>query len=302
MVNSILERISEANIRRDGFPHVVIEDALPEAYYEELAACFPSLDYVAGAEGLKNKRAYRKITLETAEDPAVPAIWREFVAYHCSAEFFARLCDIWGSDIAATHTRLAENFGKPLEDFTVGVRHPGKGKNPENLAHDVMLDCQFSYNSPVRSLSTFRGPHLDSPFKLYAALLYFRHPEGSSSGGDLDIYRLRQGRGPRPRPGKIDPRNVEQVATVPYRANTLIMWINSPAALHGVTPRSVTGIPRRYMNFLGECYRGRDDDFFIASDDPIGGFWHRLKHFRRRFKRVREVQAPAAEGGPQPPA
>ncbi len=51
MVNSILERISEASIRRDGFPHVVIEGALPEAYYEELAACFPSLEYVVGAGG-----------------------------------------------------------------------------------------------------------------------------------------------------------------------------------------------------------------------------------------------------------
>jgi hypothetical protein len=105
-----------------------------------------------------------------------------------------------------------------------------------------------------------------------------------------------------PRPGKIDPRKVERIATVPYRANTLVMWINSPAALHGVTPRSATEIPRRYMNFLGEYYGGRDDDFFIASDAPIGGFWHRLKHFRRRFKKVREVRAPAAVGPSESPS
>ena len=29
------------------------------------------------------------------------------------------------------------------------------------------------------------------------------------------------------------------------------MWINSPFAFHGVTARSVTQWPRRYMNFLG---------------------------------------------------
>ena len=302
MAYSILDRVNPSDIRREGFPHVVVAGALPETYYQELADSFPSLGYVTDVGNAKNNQAYRKIALETAEDPAVPDIWREFIAHHCSPEFFAEVCEFWGADVAATHPRLAENFGKPLQDFTVGVRRPGKGQNPENLTHDVMLDCQISYNSPVRSLSTVRGPHLDSPFKLYAALLYFRHPDDPSTGGDLDIYRLREGRQPRPRPGKIDPHNVERVATVPYRANTLIMWINSPAALHGVTPRSVTEVPRRYMNFLGECYRGQSDDFFIASDAPVDGFWHRLKRFRRRFKRVPEVRAPAADGTPPPAA
>ena len=46
-----------------------------------------------------------------------------------------------------------------------------------------------SYNSPVRTPSTVRGPHLDSPFKLFAALLYFRAPEDDSSGGDLEFVR-----------------------------------------------------------------------------------------------------------------
>jgi hypothetical protein len=74
VVNSILDWISEANIRRDGFPHVIIEGALPEAYYEELAACFPSLDYAAGAESLKNNQAYRKIALRRSVAPRLTAV------------------------------------------------------------------------------------------------------------------------------------------------------------------------------------------------------------------------------------
>ena len=58
----------------------------------------------------------------------------------------------------------------------------------------------------------------------------------------------------------------------------------------------------RAINFLGECYRGHDDDFFIASDAPIGDFWHRLKHFRRHFKKVRDIQTPAAEGSSESPS
>ena len=56
---------------------------------------------------------------------------------------------------------------------------------------------------------------------------------------------------------------------MPYRANTLVLFSNSPAAIHGVTPRSVTQAPRRYMNFLGECYRGRADDFFVAVNPNL---------------------------------
>lgn len=294
MVYSIFERIGAAKVRRDLFPLAVVEDALPEAYYKELAGSFPAFGYVAGTGDTRSNQAYRRIALETAEDPAVPQIWRDFVAHHTSKDFFERFCAVWGADVAATHPDLAENFGKPLADFTVGPRHPGKAKAPENLAADIMLDCQFSYNSPVRRPSSVRGPHLDSPFKLFAALLYMRHPDDPSTGGDLDIYRLKPGCRPDPRPGKIHPKNVERLFTIPYRANTLVMWINSPAALHGVTPRSATAVPRRYMNFLGECYRGRDEDYFIAPAAAASGFWHAFKHFRRRFKKVRKVVRPAA--------
>ena len=293
MVHSILERISKDKIRRDSFPISIIEGALPEDYYEELSSSLPPLDYVTGDTTTKNNTAYHRIAPETVKDAQLPAIWQDFIAYHCSKEFFEKFCDVWGADVAAAHPDFLENFGKPLEDFTVGMRYPGKGKTPQNLNHDIMLDCQFCYNSPVTKPSVVRGPHLDSPFKLFAALLYMRHPDDHSTGGDLDIYRLRDGCSPRPRPGRIHPRNVERQFTIPYRANTLIIWINSPAALHGVTPRSVTEVPRRYMNFLGECYRGHDSDYFIAGGTRVGGFWHEFKHFRRRFKKVRQIGTPA---------
>ncbi len=292
MVHSILDRIDETNISREGFPHAVVEEALPPAYYEELAACFPAIETATGGAPLKNNRAYRMLALETMDNPDIPDVWREFVKYHCSSEFYARLCDLWGADIMRTHPTLEENFGAPLKELSVGIRHTGKEENTANLTHDVMLDCQFSYNSPVKSLSSVRGPHLDSPFKLFAALLYFRHPDDRSTGGDFDIYRLKEGRGMTPRPAKINPRNVELVRTVPYRANTLVLFINAPGAIHGVTQRSVTDIPRRYMNFLGECYRGKSGEFFVAGDVPISGFWPSMK---RAWKRVKP-KAMAAGG------
>ncbi len=54
MTHSILDRISEKNIKRDPLPRAIIENALPDDYYEELAQTFPSLTNVVGtSEGKK---------------------------------------------------------------------------------------------------------------------------------------------------------------------------------------------------------------------------------------------------------
>lgn len=146
-------------------------------------------------------------------------------------------------------------------------RHYESGRAPENLPQnlraDVTLDTQFVINSPVTVTSTVRGPHVDKPYKLFAAILYMRHPDDRSTGGDLLLYRYRDGNAVFDRRQHLDERHVESIARIPYRANSLIMWLNTPDALHGVTPRSVTGMPRRYINFLAECYRLRTDTFYV---------------------------------------
>ncbi len=54
MTHSILDRITEKNIKRDPLPRAIIENALPDGYYQELAQTFPSLTNVVGtSEGKK---------------------------------------------------------------------------------------------------------------------------------------------------------------------------------------------------------------------------------------------------------
>ena len=40
--------------------------------------------------------------------------------------------------------------------------------------------------------------------------------------------------------------------TVKYGANTLLIFVNSPFAVHGVTERQPTPHLRRYINMIGE--------------------------------------------------
>ena len=121
---------------------------------------------------------------------------------------------------------------------------------PSGIDADVLVDCQFGINTPVSSPSRVRGFHLDSPKKLYNALLYMRAEEDDSDGGDLQICRFHD----QPQFHKVTAPDdaVEVVDHVRYEANAFAFMVNSPAALHGVTPRMATPHLRRYINFLAE--------------------------------------------------
>ena len=262
MTISILSRIEPDQIKDDPFPHVHVTQALDPAFFEELAGSYPAMQTIAGDGPLPNNRAFLKSAHSVIEDPTIPAQWREFFAYHCSQDFLQELLAFWSGPLAREYPDLQERFGKSLSSLTSGIRQPGLEKTKENLQVDAVLDCQFGVNSPVEVPSTVRGPHVDKPFKLFAALLYCRLPGDDSQGGDLRIYRLKTER--YSYDGKLDLRDryVEPVAEFPYRANTLVMWINTPRSLHGVSPRSINELPRRYVNFLVECYNTRPRGFF----------------------------------------
>ncbi len=282
MVQSLLRDVGRVRRGADGLPFIVLENALPADYYAELEVKWPSTQAIAGEGTLENNKAYRIGALHVEGNDQIPEIWREFVAYHSSKAFLEEVHALWQNDIESLHRYWPNNFDKDLEDFTVGLRSPGKHANDENAQTDIVMDCQFVINSAVTEVSSGRGPQLDSPHKLFAGLFYLRDPEDDSTGGDLEFYRLKNGRWPKPKPSRIDDDQVELAERVPYRPNTLVMFLNSPLSIHGVTPRSTTQRVRRYMNLLGECYRGKHSDFFIT---PAPELPHWLRTARARINR-----------------
>jgi len=63
--------------------------------------------------------------------------------------------------------------------------------------------------------------------------------------------------------------DIDLAKTVEYAANTFACFVNSDQAVHGVSPRGVTDIPRRYINFIAELPRE-------AFQPTQIGRWHRL--------------------------
>lgn len=278
---SVLNEAARAEKHLDPFPYAVIRNALREDVFAALSATYPSIEMIAGTGALQNNTLYLKSAREVVNDPVYPALWREFFAYHCSRAFYLESLAFWREELQDTHAGVVRTHGKAFDDFTCGMRHTGDRDNPENRTSDIQLDCQFGVNSPVERVTSVRGPHVDTRYKLYAAILYFRSDGDDSGGGNLEFYRYRDP-ALRFRPGapidadfvnrcparalnRIEPAYVEKVTTFTYEPNTLVMWLNTPQSIHGVSPRACTQWPRRYVNFLGESYVGLADGFFATK-------------------------------------
>ncbi len=256
-VESILARVTKEDIRRDPFPHVVIENALPDELYQALAESMPTAEYIGervGKEIVSNER-YNYVSESVLTDPTSTQVWKDFVTYHSSPEFLQEFLDLFYDDLVDVNPGVEKLTG-PLRDLRVGRRNHDDFEN-----HDILMDCTAVINSAVSGRPTsYRGPHVDKPYKLFGGLFYMRLPEDDSTGGDLVLYKYREGghrfhvaeseyRGNR---FDIDEKYVEEVTTVKYRPNTLVMYPINRLALHGVSVRSITPHQRRFIALVGD--------------------------------------------------
>lgn len=226
------------------YAHLYRADVVPNAMYEELAAGFPSLEMIVnGRADIGSNEAVRMTVKQVLSDRRISPLWREFFEYHTSADYWRDVTRLFAPHFRREFPGLEERMGRAYEDWRVMPR----GFSGEA---DIRLDCQFVMNTPVTKKSTVKTPHIDLCDKIFSALFYMRDPADHSEGGDLDLYDWR--RDPRFVKHRTLNRDVELVKTVPYRANSYVCFVNSAEAVHGVSPRGLTQVPRRYINFIAE--------------------------------------------------
>lgn len=251
---SILAGSLPDHVQGDPFPHLVQKACLPADVYHDLAATFPSTDVILGGRESRSVNAAARLpAFKVLDNAAIALAWRDFFDFHTSDGFWKDIVRVFGAALRATHPDLVRKAGKELEAWRAG---------PRGAAGDfeVRLDCQFVVNTPwplgkgfkarhqQRSVKT---AHVDKRDTVLSALLYFRDPNDKGAGGDLELYAWN--REPRfLKPRLILPSDIELHGQVPYAANTLAAFINSARAAHGVTPRSPSPLPRRYVNFIAE--------------------------------------------------
>ena len=231
---SVLQNADRGQFRLAPFPHFVLQGALPRHLYQELDKTRPPIE----AKGSNIRKDIHAAQALLRTD--LPSVWRWFIEFHTSQAFWGEVLTIFGPTIRYTYPFL--EWDKPLRQYTTGVRFRDQA--------DVFMECQPGINTPVERPSRVRGPHLDNPVELVAGMLYMKASD-EPQGGDLEVcqtVRAPQFYGK----AEIYDKCVETVGVVPYRANTLVMFMNSPVSIHSVTERPVTTTTRKLVNFAME--------------------------------------------------
>lgn len=259
---SVLQRATRAHVKTDPFPHLVLENALPQELYDELAASFPSASAL-GVDLRKNNTRWNYHAYKVRKNAELPQVWRDFIAYHASQEFFDEIAELFHAEIEALYP---ERFGGEagLKALRAGTR-----KLVDFSGADVLMDAMISGNTPVTTAGSVRSSHVDLGDKLFSGLFYMRPDDYDAVGGDLTISRFRPEAGGEAEQralfddAYVDDRWLEHVTTVPYAKNTVVLFINSLKSVHGVTVRQPSDKSRLFMNLVGQV----DPPLYLLHQD-----------------------------------
>ncbi|OAI57088.1 hypothetical protein AYO49_02845 [Verrucomicrobiaceae bacterium SCGC AG-212-N21] len=257
---NLYARLDQATVIESPFPHLVLDDALDPAFADALLAEMPAMEVLTqGAPPGSNQRFSLSAALSLKDD-RVSAKWRELVEESLSQPFLDRLLTLFKPHIVRELPEFVQRMGD-LNQLRAVLRY-----TPEHVPGTVGLDAQICINTPaLEAGTTVKGPHLDITDKLFIGLLYFRHAGDESQGANLEFYDI----------AEQDPlfdcnrclarERVTLLRTMPYRHNRLVLMLNTPRALHGVSPRAATPHARYFLNLVAVM---NDPVFTVRCEPP----------------------------------
>lgn len=237
---SILNDLGKIQIHAAPFPHIIVQDALPQALADQLTLEFPIELFDTS---LNNKR--KDISSKVVQDNLkISWIWREFIKYHSSDEFFREILSIF-------KPFFSDDEFNYYSEFSSGIRGLDSHKDKQ-----ILLDAQISINSPVSKTSSVRKAHVDNTNKLFSGLYYLRRPNDDSRGGDLEILEWKHSLSKKEKlkfyNEGVNPKHFKTYKKINYANNIAVVFLNSIDALHLVTPRFPTPHERCFVNLVGE--------------------------------------------------
>lgn len=254
---SILSSSPSIQVLHDPFPHVVINNCLSSEIYHQLESSYPSDSFLQNwqpertGENVRQKVEFHSIVRKDACWEGAE-VWREFVSLHLSDYFFRQLLDLFRREILTTSPLLESLLGCSIEQARISTHLPDTPLSKEDEEKTIFLEGDVGINTPLSMPTSVRGPHVDGMQKLFGGLLYFRRPCDLTSGGDLELSSWRYNHKPIFRGTmSVDVKHIVTKSITPYAANTAILWVNSPNAIHSVTPRSPSKYSRRLVYFSG---------------------------------------------------
>ena len=246
---NVLQRLKKVEV--DPYPHIYIENCLPESIYLELSNSWPDFVFKDKLPDANSHESTFRVNAESVLKTAgIKNIWKDFFELHTSSSFFLRILDLFGEFFDEEKFKIPNKFLSPTS-----LRKSSKPFYSRVFQKPFVTDCQFVKNLPLSENETFRAPHLDNPIEIYAGLLYFKDIKDNSSGGDLSLFSLKEEKkintlkkGDR----SINPSLIKLERTYNYDSNSLVLLPNLENSFHGVTPRKKALEDRKSINSIAE--------------------------------------------------
>ena len=247
---NILQKATKIDLVMDPYPHLIIENALPQEIYDQLAQSWPETFLGSGNESITNEKDHTKryLSAKAISENNISELWKEFFKYHTSNEFYHYAINLLSDAIKEYYPDKAQSI---LNSTAVPRTHV----NQKESVTPFVTDCQFVMNYPLKETETSRTAHLDNPQEIYAALFYMRKENDFSTGRDFQIFSSRT-KTPTLGKKRIVTDNITVDKTVDYKPNTVLLFLNCRHGVHGVSTSSDAITVRRHINVIGEFGNG----------------------------------------------
>ncbi len=248
----LLDALLPSQVRDMPYHWSAWDHVLPANNYIALMNGYPTVEQVVGDRLYAQNARYDIDAVDLLARDDISDVMKDFIWAHTGNYFWQMIVEKLGHQIRSQYPMLEITVGKRLEDFKVGIRNANRAEDAEQV--DIELDAKPGYNTPVTEAGSVRGPHVDNPRELFAAIMYCRDPFDDSRGGDFIINHTSSlpvnwkwwGK------AELYPRNFREYDQVSYGANKGVLLINGINSVHSVTKRQITKHPRRLMNFIAE--------------------------------------------------
>ena len=224
------------------YPFIFIDNFLKPQTYKEIIEKFPTLKTFENNGDIEGNNIGIRIGFSDFSDK-IDLFWKEFGFYFLNNDFFYNFCEFYEDDIKYLYPKIYHGIKK--KNFKIGIQ------GIDNFEKcDVLLDFQIGINTPVKEVTSVRGPHLDNKKTIYTALCYLKDSDDNTNSGHFTIYQLKRfkllGLGSS---RSVSLSDVKDYKEIKYKSNRVASFLNTKKSIHGVTQREITSKVRKFFAF-----------------------------------------------------
>lgn len=204
----VCRAVANAILNTDPFPHILVEDWLPADVYRTMIRALPPPIFFAEKEMIRQR---------------LP------VPFSFGPTYSRRVWDFIAAEIVGRMLRDAvqKKFAGVIRDYVQSIA----GSAADGLPLDLHAsDGRIMLRRPGYVIA----PHRDPKWGFVTGLVYLAR-EGDDEAHGTQLYRVRDDEeAPTDKPYYVEEERCELVKAVPFRANTLLVFLNSTGA-HGAS-------------------------------------------------------------------